>query len=132
MGDKMKENPKELKYSKEHEWVKIDGDIATMGITDHAQELLTDIVFVELPVVGKTLEQMKQACVVESVKSASDVFAPMSGVVTEVNTAIKDHPELINQDPFGKGWMVKFKIKDESELSKLMTKEEYDKYIKVH
>ncbi|MFH2021354.1 MAG: glycine cleavage system protein GcvH [archaeon] len=128
----MKENPKELKYSKEHEWVKIDGDIATMGITDHAQELLTDIVFVELPVVGKTLEQMKQACVVESVKSASDVFAPMSGVVTEVNTAIKDHPELINQDPFGKGWMVKFKIKDESELSKLMTKEEYDKYIKVH
>ena len=124
-----KENPKELKYSKEHEWVKIENGIATIGITDHAQELLTDIVFVELPEVGKEVEQEKQMGVVESVKSVSDIFSPVSGEVTEVNNEIEDNPELINGDPYKKGWVAKIKMKDAKELDKLMSAEEYEKFI---
>lgn len=123
------ENPIDRKYTKEHEWIKIDGDIATVGITDYAQDQLTDIVFVELPVVGRQIEQNGNLCVVESVKSVSDVFSPISGEIVEVNKALENSPELINNDPFEGGWIAKLKIKNEAELDQLMTTEEYNKYL---
>ena len=104
--------PDGLKYTKEHEWVKVNGDTATVGITDHAQDALTDIVFVELPDKGKEVEKGKNMCNVESVKSVSDVFSPVSGEVVEVNEKLKDNPETINQDCYGEGWIAKIKIKD--------------------
>jgi glycine cleavage system H protein len=122
--------PKELKYSKEHEWVKVEDDTATMGITDFAQHQLTDVVFVELPEEGKEVEQMGKLCVVESVKSVSDVFSPVSGEIIEVNKELEEKPELVNQEPYGKGWMAKLKIKDKTELDNLMTAEQYEEYIK--
>ena len=123
------ENPEDRKYSKEHEWVKAEGEMATVGITDHAQKLLTDIVFVELPEKGRQVGQFKQLGVVESVKSVSDVFAPVSGEVVEVNTDLTEHPELVNQSAFEKGWMVKIKIKDAQELDNLMSAKEYAEFI---
>lgn len=123
-------NPKDLKYTTEHEWAKVDKDIVTMGITDHAQELLTSLVFVELPKVGKKVEQMKPMAVVESVKSVSDVYAPVSGVVVEVNNSLTKKPEIINQDAFGKGWIVKIKMTDLKELDKLMDAGGYTKFCK--
>lgn len=123
------EIPKEFKYSKEHEWVKVEGDTATTGITDFAQRQLTDIVFIELPEVGKKVEQNGNLGVVESVKSVSDVFSPVSGEVIEVNNEIADNPELINKEPYGKGWMAKIKMKDKSELNKLMGADEYKKFL---
>ena len=124
------ENPKELKYSKEHEWVKAEGDIATVGITDFAQKQLTDIVFIELPEKGKHATQSKPIAVVESVKSVSDIFAPVSGEIIEVNKELADSPELINKEPYGKGWMVKIKIENKKELDSLMPAAEYDKFAK--
>ena len=124
------ENPKQLRYTKEHEWVKLEDDVVTVGITHHAQELLTDIVFVELPAEGVETEQFRPFMIVESVKSVSDVFAPVSGEIVEVNQELHDHPELVNEDAFGKGWMVKIKIKDKSEFDKLLSVDEYDKLIK--
>ena len=126
-----KPNPTNLRYTKEHEWLKIEGEIGTVGITDHAQELLTDIVFVELPEIGKQAVQMKQLAVVESVKSVSDVFAPVSGEVTEVNNQLEDKPELVNQDAFGQGWLAKIKIKDANEVNGLMTSVQYEEYLKT-
>ena len=123
------ENPSELKYTKDHEWVKVEGDIAVIGITDHAQEQLTDIVFVELPEKGKEVESGNQMATIESVKSVSDVFAPVSGTIEEVNQAIVDSPDLVNKDAFA-NWFVKIKMKDKSEADKLMSKEEYDNLIK--
>ena len=102
--------PENLKYTKEHEWVKIEDDTAVMGITDFAQKMLTDIVFVELPEVGRQVEKGKPYIVVESVKSVSDVFAGLSGEVIEVNEVVVDEPALVNQDPYGKGWFAKVKI----------------------
>ena len=122
-------NPDDRKYTKEHEWVKVNGDIATMGITEHAQELLTDIVFVELPEKSKKAEQSKNLCVVESVKSVSDVFAPVSGEVVEVNAALKEMPELVNKSPFEQGWIAKIKIKDAKELDSLMSAAQYTDFI---
>ena len=119
-------NPRELKYTKEHEWVKVEGDIVTCGITDFAQHKLTDIVFVELPEKGKQAEKDKQLAVIESVKSVSDIFAPVSGEVIEVNEKLKDNPELVNTDPYGQGWMFKIKLKDKAELDKLMSAEDYE------
>jgi len=124
------ENPKELRYTKEHEWVRVEDDIATVGITDHAQELMTDIVFVELPEVGKEVSKAKQMCVIESVKSASDVFAPISGKVVGINSELEEHPELINKDAFGKGWLVRIKFEDKKEITNLMKAEEYNKFTK--
>lgn len=124
------ENPSNLKYSKEHEWVKLEGDIAIVGVTDFAQKQLTDIVFVELPEKGKKVEQGKQMAVIESVKSVSDVFSPVTGEVIEVNEELKDNPEVINRDPYGGGWIVKIKIDNEDELNSLMTAEEYEKFTK--
>src|SRR3989338_5051781 len=103
----MSKNPKDLKYTKEHEWVRVSGDVGIVGITDFAQKQLTDIVFVELPVKGKKVEQNKQMAVIESVKSVSDVFSPVTGEVTDVNLQLQDNPELINKDPYGKGWIAK-------------------------
>lgn len=121
--------PNEFKYTKDHEWVKIENGIAIVGITDFAQHQLTDIVFVELPKLGKEVLQGKQLTVVESVKSVSDVFAPISGTVIEVNKELESNPALINQDAFGKGWIAKLKPKDLNELNTLMTAEQYQKYV---
>ena len=123
-------NPKELRYTKDHEWIKVEGDIGTVGITDFAQKQLTDIVFVELPEQGKKAEQAKPIAVVESVKSVSDIFAPASGEVIEPHNELVDKPELVNKDAFGEGWMFRIKIADKSELDKLMTAEQYEEYIK--
>ena len=123
-----KTNPEGLKYTKEHEWAKVDGKIVTMGITDHAQELLTSLVFVELPKVGKIAEQTKTLAVVESVKSVSDVYAPVSGEVVEVNTNLTKKPGTINEDAFGGGWIAKIKMADPKELDKLMDADSYTKF----
>ena len=120
--------PENLKYTEEHEWVKIDDDIAVMGITDFAQEMLTDIVFVELPEVGKQVEKGKPFIVVESVKSVSDVFAGLSGEIIEVNEVVVDEPALVNQDPYGKGWFAKVKITNIKEADSLMDHDEYVKF----
>lgn len=126
-----KPNPTDRKYSPEHEWVlDNNGGTVTIGITDHAQELLTDIVFVELPPIGKKVKQMQTVAVVESVKSVSDVFSPVGGEVLEVNTELESHPELINQDAFGEGWMIKLKMDDPAELDGLMDAAGYGSFIK--
>jgi len=120
----------EIKYSKEHEWIKIEGDIGTIGITQHATEMLGDIVFVELPDVGSAVEKDGSAGVVESTKAASDVYTPISGEIMENNQTIVDDPAKINSDPENGAWFFKLKIKDKSELDSLMNKEEYDKFAK--
>lgn len=117
--------PVELKYSKEHEWVRVEGNRATIGITDFAQECLGDIVFVELPSLGDTLEAEEPFGVVESVKTASDLYAPVSGKVVEVNDAPVDSPEVINQDAFGRGWLVVVELSDPSQLNDLLSAEDY-------
>jgi len=126
-----KTNPTDRKYSTEHEWALDNADgTATIGITDHAQELLTDIVFVELPPIGKIVKQMQPVAVVESVKSVSDVYSPVGGEVLEINSELESRPELINQDAFGEGWMVKIKMDNPSELAGLMDAEGYSFFIK--
>jgi glycine cleavage system H protein len=123
------ELPEDLKYTREHEWVSIEGSVATIGITDHAQEQLGDVVFVELPSVGDHVEKADAFGVVESTKAVSDVYAPLSGDVTEVNDDLPDNPELINEDPYGDGWMVKITLGDTADLGDLMTADEYRKFI---
>jgi glycine cleavage system H protein len=123
------DNPIDRKYTKDHEWIKIDGETVILGITNFAQDQLTDVVFVELPEVGKQIEQNGNLCVVESVKSVSDIFSPISGEIVEVNNTLEDSPALINNDPFEDGWIVKLKVKDEKDLEQLMTAEEYDKFL---
>ena len=118
--------PPDLRYTKDHEWVRLDGDMATVGITDYAAEQLGDIVFVELPAVGKALEQFGAFGVVESVKAVSDLFAPLSGEVTDANDALTGKPELVNSDPYGEGWMVRVRIADTGQLDELMDGPAYD------
>jgi glycine cleavage system H protein len=113
-------NPDDLRYSREHEWVRVDGGQAVIGITSFAADELGDIVFVELPEPGARLSQFASFGVVESVKAVSDLFAPVSGEVTEVNTDLRDQPELLNRDPFGGGWIAKVKLSDEEELDALL------------
>ena len=120
----------EKKYSKKHEWVELNGDTATVGITKHATEMLGDIVFVEVPENGKSVEKDGQAAIVESTKAASDVYIPVSGEVTENNQGIVDDPAKINADPEGAAWFFKVKIKNKSEMDGLMNKEEYEKFAK--
>ena len=120
----------EKKFSKKHEWVSLDGDVATVGITKHATELLGDIVFAEVPDAGKSVEKEGQAAVVESTKAASDVYSPISGEITEGNKTIVNDPSSINKDPEGASWVFKLKIKDKGEFDSLMSKEEYDKFCK--
>ena len=119
----------EKKFSKKHEWVSVEGDIATVGITKHATEMLGDIVFVEVPEAGKVIEQNNQAAVVESTKAASDVYSPISGEVIEGNKLVVDDTASVNSDPEGASWFFKIKIKDSSELDSLMTKSDYDKFV---
>ncbi len=121
--------PQELKYTKDHEWVKIDGDVATVGVTDFAQGELGDIVYVEVETVGETLEREEVFGTVEAVKTVSDLFLPLSGEVIEFNNSLEDAPEKVNSDPYGEGWMVKIKIADQSELSGLMSPEDYKELI---
>ena len=120
----------EVKFSKEHEWITVAGDIATIGITKHAAELLGDIVFVELPEKGLNVEKDKTAGVVESTKAASDVYTPISGEVVDINQSIVDDPSKINSDPESSAWFFKLKIKDKSEIDTLMNREEYEKFSK--
>ena len=124
--------PADLKYTKSHEWVRISGDVVTVGITDHAQHELTDIVFCEVPSVGKKLNAGDAAAVVESVKTASDIYAPVSGEVIEVNKALTENPALVNQDAFGAGWFFKVKLSSPSEVDGLMTPEAYSAQISGH
>jgi len=119
----------EVKFSKEHEWIKLVGDTATIGITKHAAEMLGDIVFVELPKNGSSVEKNGNAGVIESTKAASDVYAPVSGQIIECNQSIVDDPSKINLDPENQAWFFKLKIKDKSEMNSLMNKEEYNKFV---
>ena len=120
----------EVKYSKEHEWIKLEDDVATIGITKHATEMLGDIVFAELPEKGSNVEKDGTAGVVESTKAASDVYTPVSGEVVDTNQEIVDDPSKINQDPENSAWFFKLKIKDKSEMDSLMNKDDYDKFAK--
>tara|TARA_Y100000996_G_scaffold322258_1_gene258320 strand:+ start:194 stop:565 length:372 start_codon:yes stop_codon:yes gene_type:complete len=115
----------EKKYTKEHEWVEVDGDTATVGITNHAQESLGDIVFIDLPTIGKEFKSNEELCVIESVKAASDIYAPIDGEVIEINNNLNDDASIINQDPEKDGWIFKMKISDPSQFNSLMTLDEY-------
>lgn len=119
------EFPAELKYTKDHEWIRIDGDNGIVGITEYAQGELGDVVFVELPAVGTKLEQGKQFGTIEAVKTVSDLFAPVSGEVVEINELLKNSPETVNKEPYGSGWMVKVRIENKSELDDLLGVEKY-------
>jgi len=121
--------PAELKYTKEHEWLRLDGDVATMGLTDHAQEALGDIVFVELPDVGRHVQVEEPCAVVESVKAVSDVYAPVAGEVVEANSNLETTPELVNSAPYDEGWIAKIRISDSSQLDALMDSGAYAEFI---
>jgi glycine cleavage system H protein len=119
------------RYTSEHEWIRLDGDVATIGITDHAQTQLGDIVYVELPAVGKKVARGDETAVVESVKAASEVYAPVGGEVIEVNGALEGAPATVNQDAEGKGWFLKLKVADAGEVEQLMTPEQYKDYLET-
>lgn len=121
--------PTDRRYTKEHEWARLDGQTVTIGITDFAQQQLGDVVYVELPKIGDTLTATRPFGVVESVKAASDLFSPISGEVTEVNAALDGAPELVNQDPYEQGWIIKARPNDANEIDMLLTAEQYDKLI---
>jgi glycine cleavage system H protein len=118
--------PQDLRYTKDHEWVKVDGDVATIGVTDYAANQLGDVVFVDLPAVGKTVDQFATFGVVESVKAVSDLYAPVAGEVTDVNPELRAKPELVNSDPFGEGWMIRVKVADPDQLSGLLDAAGYE------
>ena len=123
------EFPKHLKYTRDHEWALVEGNEATVGITEYAAEKLGDVVFVDLPEEGDALDQGGTFGAVESVKAVSDLYSPLSGTVKEINKALGDSPEVINEDPYGEAWMIKLTIDDENELEELLTAEEYARYI---
>ena len=120
----------EKKYSKDHEWIDINGDIATIGITNHAQESLGDIVFIELPEIGKKVIAGGEVSVIESVKAASDIYTPLDGEIIEINETLKDNAAIVNQDPENKGWIFKLKINDTSNVDELMTLSDYENFLK--
>jgi glycine cleavage system H protein len=121
--------PSDLKYAKSHEWVRVSGDTATIGITDHAQQELTDIVFVELPAKGRQVKAGEACAVVESVKTASDIYSPVSGEITEVNSAVVDNPALVNSEPTTGGWFYKIKLANPAELDALLSPDDYKKQV---
>lgn len=123
--------PEDLKYTKEHEWAKIEGDIATIGITDFAQSELSDIVYIELPAIGTLVEQMQPFGSIEAVKTVADLYAPLTGEVVEVNEELETNPGIINEDPYGLGWMIKIRITNPEEIQNLLSAEEYKKLIGV-
>jgi glycine cleavage system H protein len=125
-------SPANLKYTKDHEWARLDGDVATVGITDFAQHSLGDVVYVDAGAPGKAVEQHKPFGVVESVKAASDLFSPLSGAVSEINAALADEPELVNTDPYGAGWLIRIKVSDPSELNNLLSPADYDALVAAH
>ncbi len=118
--------PEDLRYTKEHEWIRVEGDLATVGITDYAAAQLGDIVFVELPEVGRKVDQFASVGVIESVKAVSDLFAPVGGDVVETNAELSSHPELLNSEPFGAGWMVRIHLSDTGQVAKLLSPAAYD------
>lgn len=122
----MTEHPSELRYTTEHEWVRVDDDIATIGVTFFAQDQLGDVVYVVLPSVGSTVQKDAKMGEIESVKSVSDLFVPVSGEVIETNQDVIDHPERVNEDPHGSGWMIRVRMSDPSEVDRLLTGEQYD------
>jgi len=122
-------SPEDLKYTKEHEWVRLEDDVAVIGVTEHAQKQMGDVTFVELPEIGKRVERGGELGVIESVKSANDVYAPLSGKVGEINSHLNDSPEVINSDPYGDGWICRLDDLDESGLDDLMDARQYDEYI---
>ena len=121
--------PDNFYYTKDHEWIKVEGEEATVGITDFAQQQLGDVVYVELPEVGAEMGFHQSLGVIESVKAVSDVYSPLSGEVVAVNEDLNDNPEWVNEDPHGKGWIIRLKLKDAAELEKLMSTTEYEKFI---
>jgi glycine cleavage system H protein len=122
-------NPPDLRYTKEHEWVKVEGDTGTIGITDYAQDQLGDIVFVELPAAGTSVEYMQKFGEIESVKAVSELFSPVTGEVVEANGAIGDNPQLVNEEPYGAGWMLRVRLTNTSELEQLLTADQYDDFL---
>ena len=121
--------PNDIKYTKEHEWVSLDGETATIGITDYAQSQLGDIVFVEFPDINSEINQNETFGVIEAVKTVADLFAPVSGEIIEVNSSLEDNPNFINSDPYGSGWIIKVKIKDSNEYNGLMSSDVYEEHI---
>ncbi|HUI07945.1 MAG TPA: glycine cleavage system protein GcvH [Verrucomicrobiae bacterium] len=121
--------PKNLKYAKSHEWVRVEGNVAVVGITDHAQHEMTDVVYVETPTVDSRVEAGKECAVVESVKAASDIYAPVSGDVIAVNEELSGAPELLNEDPYGNGWIFKVKMSDPGEVDELLSPDDYAHHI---
>lgn len=126
----MANTPEDLTYTKDHEWVRVKGEEAAVGITDHAQQQLGDVVYVELPKVGDKFETSEPFGSVESVKAVSEIYMPLSGTVVEVNDTLNDSPELVNEDPYGDGWMIRIKIENLSQVDALLTSIEYEDYIK--
>ena len=122
--------PTEIKYTKEHEWISLDGEVAMIGITDHAQSQLGDIVFVELPDVDREINQNETFGVIEAVKTVADLFAPVKGLIIDINLSLEDKPDLINSDPYGTGWIIKVKVSDSSQYDSLMSSDEYEEFIK--
>ena len=121
--------PKELKYTKEHEWIRVEGNLATVGITDYAQEQLSDIVYLELPAPGTAVEQMKPIGTIEAVKAVTDIYAPLGGEIVEANEEVKNSPGIINQDPYGAGWILRLKFSDAKQLDDLLSSEDYEKLL---
>ena len=121
--------PSDLRYATSHEWARLEGDVATVGISNHAQEELTDVVFVELPTLGRAVDQGDPTAVVESVKAASDIYAPLGGEIVEVNPEVEADPSLVNTDPYNKGWIFKLKVKDPSQFEKLLDAAAYQAHI---
>jgi glycine cleavage system H protein len=124
--------PNDLRYTNEHEWVRLEGNLVTVGITGYATEQLGDVVFVELPEVGKKLEALKPFGVVEAVKTVSDLFAPVGGEVVEVNISLGDNPALVNQAPYGEGWMIRLKPSNPEDMKALMSSEDYERFLEEH
>ena len=124
--------PRELRYTKEHEWIRVEGGEAVVGVTDYAQGELGDVIFVELPAPGTSVAQMKAFGTIDAVKTVSDLFAPVSGEVTAANDFLKDNPALVNKEPYAGGWMVRIRMKDPKELDGLLTAEDYEKHLGAH
>ncbi len=127
----MANTPEDNRYAKSHEYIHVEGDVGTVGITEYAQKELGDVVFVELPQVGTQLEMGDEFGSIESVKAVSELFSPVSGEVTEINEALADKPELVNTDPYGDGWMIKVRVSAPDEVDELMTAEDYDDYVQT-